>query len=710
MANSPRAQQPNLSAFIRSHLDEIIDEWEQFAKGVLWARQMDTTELRDHASGMLLAIADDLERPQTPTQQAEKAKGRAPVNPGESQAELHGAARLTSGFTVADTVAEFRALRASVLRLWTAASQPQATPREDKSVRFNEAVDQALTESLQRHALDKEEYTRQFDTLLSASPDLHYILHPNGSMAYANKTLSKLLNKPIEEIIGSDIAELCPELARQLKQHIDLVTATRQPHVGEVMCRALPNQIVTYRNVLIPVIRDGGGISSFTGTARNISELKASEELIAHNAYHDFLTDLPNRLLFRDRLKQEVKHAQRSGRPLALLYIDLDGFKEVNDRYGHPEGDIVLQEAAQRIARCVRASDTVARLGGDEFIVMLTEVARISHVEVLAQDILRTLTRPFSIQATDVRLSGSIGVTLYPQDATIPDDLVRNADQAMFVAKKAGRNRFSFFTPEMREAAWARLQVIDDLRQALARQQLSVFYQPIVELSSGAIVKAEALVRWQHPRDGLVLPSAFIALAEEAGLIGDIGAFVLEEVVERADRWSKIRKTPFQISVNKSPVEFMDRNLMRPDDPALLRFQSAADQVAVEITEGVMLNDSPAIRDKLLMLKQAGVQLAIDDFGVGYSSMMYLKKFSVDFLKIDQSFVKDLMANFESRVFVETIIMMAHHLGLKVIAEGIETADQCTWLKLAGCDYGQGFLFSEAIAADRFEQLLANSP
>ena len=709
MDKVPPSHEPMLSAFIRSHLEEILAEWDQFAKVVLWPRQMDAAGLRDHAGGMMLAIADDLEQEQTPQEQDDKAKGRAPARQSESEAELHGAARFASGLTVAEAIAEFRALRASVLRLWIAARGPIDAPWEAQTIRFNEAVDEALTASLRRFALSKDDITRQFDTLLSASPDLQYVVAPDGTLVYANRALVSLFSKPAEDVIGKNIRELCPDLATELQDQLRAVVATLVPHVGELACNALPRSPVAYRNVLIPVIADGERVESITGMARNISELKASEDQILRNAYYDSLTGLPNRVLFRDRLEQEVKHAGRSGRPLALLYVDLDGFKEVNDRHGHAEGDILLREAARRLAGRVRTSDTVARLGGDEFIILLTEVAKIAHVEVLAQEILHSLAMPFSVRGNEMRISGSIGITLYPQDSSSPDDLVRNADQAMFVAKKAGRNRFSFFTREMRDAAWARLCIIDELRQALVSRQIAVFYQPIIELASGAIVKAEALVRWQHPRDGLILPSAFIGLAEETGLIGAIDAIVLEQVVACAHRWNALLGMPFQISINKSPVEFLDRNQMMPGDPEILRFEAAAARVAIEITEGVMLSDSPAIHDKLMMLKRAGVQFTIDDFGVGYSSMAYLKKFSVDFLKIDQSFVRDLIANYESRVFVETIIIMAHKLGLKVIAEGVETAEQRDWLKAVDCDYAQGFLFSEAVNGESFEALLGNA-
>ncbi len=706
MDNVPLAREALLPAFIRTNLERILLEWEQFASGILSARHMERAALRDHASGMLLAIADDLEQAQSPVEQERKARGMAPREGLESAAERHGAARVASGFSVDDAISEFRALRASVLRLWAHASNGGETISADETVRFNEAIDQALTESLQRYALDKDEYTRRFDTLLSSSPDLQFIVDPAANFVYLNSSLAKCFDASVDAVIGRPVSAFCPAIASQLQHDLQRIFAHGESLRGEISCRADPDQLVTYRYVLIPVINDQGDVESVTGSARNISELKASEEKLLRNAYYDSLTDLPNRMLFRDRLEQEVRYAGRSGMTLALLYIDLDGFKEVNDRYGHAAGDLVLQESARRIAACVRASDTVARLGGDEFTVLLTDVKKNAHVDVLAEQILNSLARPIALHDKTASVSGSIGITLYPQDATLPDDLIRNADQAMFVSKKAGRNRSSFFTKAMRDSAWARLRVIDELRHAIAEHQLCVYYQPIIDMVSGTIVKAEALVRWHHPQTGLILPSEFISLAEETGLICEIDAWVLDQAVARVHEWSAMLGAPFQISVNKSPVEFMDRSMLKADDPDWLTLTAAGERVAVEITEGVMLNDSPCVRDKLLTLQHAGVQFAIDDFGIGYSSMAYLKKFKVNFLKIDQSFVKDVMSSLESRIFAETIVMMAHRLGLKVIAEGVETCEQRDWLKTAGCDYAQGFLFSEATNAERFAQLL----
>jgi diguanylate cyclase (GGDEF)-like protein len=696
-----------LADFIGANLDAIFEQWERFARSIPSARGMNTPALRDHATGILAAIAADLQHAQTQHEQAEKSIGRAPHGDTVTQAALHGADRVAGGFSVNDAVSEFRALRASVLQLWHHANPSAVALASEELIRFNEAIDQALTESLERYAVDKEEYTRRFDTLLSSSPDLHYILGIDGKLIYANKAFLRLCDHAGQPQTGEDIAGMCFTLGPQLARNLPHVIRSRKPYRGEISLTPASGAAITYRYVLLPVLNDVGQVESVTGTARNISELNATREKIHRHAYYDSLTELPNRRLFHDRLAQDVRHAARTGNALALLFIDLDFFKEVNDRSGHAAGDQLLQECARRIGACVRGTDTVARIGGDEFTVILTEVNKILHVEILAQEILDTLARPFSIEGKEVHISASVGVTLYPQDAGTPADLMRNADQAMYVAKHAGRNRFSFFTMEMRDSAWARLKIIDELRHALARQQLEVYYQPIVDLASEAIVKAEALVRWQHPQHGLVLPGEFIGLAEETGLIDDIGTWVMNEAAARAHQWSALVGAPFQISVNKSPAEFESRTITKSWDADLVLLGRAGERIAVEITEGVLLTDSPGILERLGQLRQTGVQFSIDDFGIGYSSMAYLKKFKVDFLKIDQSFVKDMLTNSFSSVFAETIVVMAHKLGLKVIAEGVETVEQKDCLRMMGCDYAQGFLFSPARPAEEFEHLLS---
>ncbi|HJV75441.1 MAG TPA: bifunctional diguanylate cyclase/phosphodiesterase, partial [Noviherbaspirillum sp.] len=372
----------------------------------------------------------------------------------------------------------------------------------------------------------------------------------------------------------------------------------------------------------------------------------------------------------------------------------------------HDAGDKLLRQCADRICACVRAADTVARLGGDEFTVILIDLESRAHVEDIAQKILDALARPFDLGQERVHVSGSIGITLHPDDGNDPERLVQNADQAMYVAKNAGRNQFRFFTRSMQEQAWHRITMMGELRNALPRKELRLHFQPVVELASGRVTKGEALLRWQHPQKGMLLPSEFITLTEESGLIHEIGNWVFMQSSIWSKRWSEQNGALFQVSVNVSPIQFMQHKSIMNWGRHLTELGMAWNSVLVEITEGVLFNTSSTTEEQLLGMRDAGIQVAIDDFGTGYSSMAYLKKFDVDYLKIDQSFVRGTAPDSTSRTIAETIIVMAHKLGLKVIAEGIETPEQRDWLQHAGCDFGQGYLFSRPVPPEEFERLL----
>ncbi len=443
-------------------------------------------------------------------------------------------------------------------------------------------------------------------------------------------------------------------------------------------------------------------------TWRDITQKKKSEELIWQQANFDTLTGLPNRRMFHDRLEQEIKKSHRSGLPMALMLLDLDRFKEVNDTLGHAQGDLLLVEAARRIAECVRESDTVARLGGDEFIVILSELEDVNSVERIAQKIVERLAAPFQLLQETAYVSASVGITLYPDDAQDIESLMKNADQTMYLSKTSGRNRFSYFTAALQEAAQTRLRLLRDLRNALAGKQLAVHYQPIVEIATGKIYKAEALLRWQHPELGMVSPAQFIPLAEESGLIHEIGDWVFHETVRELKRWRELFVPEFQISVNKSPMQFRKDKVGEESSwLSHLRAMGLSGQsLVIEITEGLLLDVEINVTEKLLAFRDAGVQVSLDDFGTGYSSLSYLKKFDIDYLKIDQSFVRDLENDPDDQALCEAIIVMAHKLGLKVIAEGVETEQQRDLLSRYGCDYAQGWLYSKAVPPEQFEALV----
>ena len=512
------------------------------------------------------------------------------------------------------------------------------------------------------------------------------------------------MNTVMRRIIPSDCERLEASRAK---------SARTLEHWREEFQIMLPSKGLCWREVNATPMRRKDGATVWHGFTDDISARKNHEltirqfnEKLERRAHYDPLTGLPNRSLFRDRLVQGMCQAREAQAHIALLFLDLDRFKEVNDLLGHDAGDRLLVDAARRIQGCVRPGDTVARLGGDEFTVILTEPRELEHVERTAQAILEALAQPFSLGVEQAHVSGSIGIALFPDDGSTPEELMRHADHAMYRSKSAGRNQLTFFEVSMQASAMHRLKLASDLRRALPEQQLVLFYQPIVSLVSGKIRKAEALLRWRRPGVGLVAPGQFVAIAEESGLIHEIGNWVFSTAALNAKRWSALIGRPFQISINKSPVQFQHHARSMDWIAFLHELDLPPDCISVEITEGLLLNMSDRVLAKLSKLHQGGVEVAIDDFGTGYSSMSYLKRLDIDYLKIDQSFVAEMLHDSTSRTITETIIVMAHKLGLKVIAEGVETPEQREWLSERKCDYAQGFLFGAPVEAAEFEQLL----
>ena len=446
------------------------------------------------------------------------------------------------------------------------------------------------------------------------------------------------------------------------------------------------------------------------GTHTDITERKNAEALVRHQAYFDPLTGLPNRRMLRDRLEHEIRKCRRDGQQLAVLFMDLDHFKEVNDTLGHDSGDQLLISAAQRIKDCLRDTDTVARMGGDEFTIILNDISDPQLLDPLLHKLLHAMEQMYQLGDEQVFVTASIGITLFPLDATEIETLYRNADQALYVAKGKGRNRFSYFTPALQAAAQARARLTTDLRSALSESQFRLVYQPIVELQTGAIHKAEALIRWEHPRRGLVSPIEFIPIAETSGQIVDIGEWVLLQAARQLQHWRAQFDPHFQISVNRSPVQFQRARADRPDwGQQLQALGLPGNCLIVEITEGLLLDASASVGAQLQDLRDAGIQVALDDFGTGYSSLAYVQKFDIDYIKIDRSFVQHLTPQSTNLSLCKAIIVMAHELGMKVVAEGVETGQQRDLLLQAGCDYGQGYLFARPVNAEGLESLLRSA-
>lgn len=538
------------------------------------------------------------------------------------------------------------------------------------------------------------------------SSEAMVVTDADNKILTVNPAFSVITGYSADEVIGKEPNVLASGLHdqnfyRAMWSDIENVGSWR----GEVKNCRKSGELYTEELTINTIFDDQGRPQRRVALFSDITKRKQSEEQIWLQANFDPLTGLPNRRMLRDRLSQELKKAHRMKQTFAVLFIDLDRFKEVNDTLGHEIGDDLLKDAAARLLMCVRESDTVARLGGDEFTIILSELSTINTPERVAEALLKRLSEPFHLGNEVVYVSASIGITVYPDDADDVGQLLKNADQAMYAAKDQGRNTYRFFTFAMQEALRIRAALLSDLRTALNEREFTLYYQPIVDLATGQVYKAEALLRWRHPRRGLISPVEFISLAEESGLINDIGDWVFKTAVEQLAEWRQGWHPDFQISVNKSPVQFQNPQHHPQDWRNFLHSRGLpGDGVVVEITEGLLLEATSSVADHLLAFRDAGIQVAIDDFGTGYSALSYLKKFDIDYLKIDQSFVFNLGEQSSDLALCEAIIVMAHRLGLKVVAEGVETELQRNLLLAVGCDYAQGYFYAKPLPADEFER------
>lgn len=500
------------------------------------------------------------------------------------------------------------------------------------------------------------------------------------------------------------------------EDHFNGLTATyRNEH--RVRCKNGSWKWVLSRGMVVS--RDAQGRPlRMIGTHTDISARKQAEALIWQQAHFDALTGLPNRRMLRHQLDQALSQVLPGGPGLAVMFIDLDQFKEVNDTLGHDVGDRLLVQAAARIRECLGPADVVARMGGDEFTVVVSgepgtpvEAGRwADRLQPLLQALLGALSAPFDLGPHRVFVSASIGVASFPEDAQQVEDLFKHADQALYVAKGEGRNRYRFFSREMQAAAQWRARLEAELRNALAQQQFSVVYQPMVALATGHVHKAEALLRWTHPTLGAVSPAQFVPVAEASGLIVPIGDWVFDQAAAQVAAWRQAIDPDFQISINKSPAQFHQRATHTVSWVERLRSLGLpGSSVAIEITEGLLLDTNEAVTMHLNDLRLAGMDVSLDDFGTGYSSLSYLQKLDIDFLKIDQSFVRNLTPGSTDLTLCKAIIAMANALGMQVVAEGVETAEQRDLLCQAGCHFGQGYLFARPMAPDVFERWMRDS-
>jgi diguanylate cyclase (GGDEF)-like protein/PAS domain S-box-containing protein len=530
---------------------------------------------------------------------------------------------------------------------------------------------------------------------------------PDNPIVYANPAFEQITGYTSQEALGHNARFLSESDGKQAGLE-GIRAALREQRDGQAVLRNYRKDGSLFWNALsiAPVRDDGGKVTHFVGIINDITEQKRYEEQLEYQANHDELTDLPNRNLLSSLILQFALHAQRNRQELALLFIDLDNFKFVNDSLGRSVGDRLLKTVAERLKACVRAADTVARHGGDEFVVVLTDLRKCEDVGPVAQKILETLSLPVLIDGQELVIACSIGISVYPKDGDDGQTLLKNADAAMFRAKEQGRNNFQFYTREMNARSLARMIMGKHLRHALEQGELALHYQPQVDLANGRINGMEALLRWRNPELGMVSPAVFIPVAEELGLIGPIFEWVLEAACTQNRAWQEAGLPVLTLAVNLSPIQFRARNLCACVDRIVRKTGLAPSCLELEVIESMLMHDVESAMFIMKELKQLGVKLAMDDFGTGYSSLSYLKRFPFDKLKIDISFVREVTVDPESAAIARSIIAMGHNLNLRVIAEGVETAGQLAYLRSHGCDEIQGYFFSRPLPADEFEALL----
>jgi diguanylate cyclase (GGDEF)-like protein/PAS domain S-box-containing protein len=518
----------------------------------------------------------------------------------------------------------------------------------------------------------------------------------------ANLRAAQMAGTTKEVLCASTLCQLIPEardngMLRHLGEVLDtggMYEQEWQNTVPQLRARWLHHQVVAVQGGIVAIVRD-------------ISERKLAEERMLHLAHHDTLTGLPNRSLIADRLDHTISHARRNGGSVLVAFIDLDGFKLVNDGLGHNAGDELLKVVAERMAGCLRASDTVGRFGGDEFVLLLDEPGSVVDAAPVLERVREAVLQSICLGGQEVQVSCSIGVAVYPNDGGDAGTLLMNADAAMYRAKELGKNNIQFYTREMNASIEEKLVLLEGLRSALEDAQFRLVYQPKVDLHTGRVFGVEALVRWEHPEQGVIGPDRFIPLAEESGMIVALGDWVLRSACAQNRAWQDAGLAPLRISVNVSPRQFEDPQLVERVQRALADHGLAPEWLELEVTEGVIMRDLQQALAKMAAVKAMGVSLSIDDFGTGYSSLSALKSFPISTLKIDKSFVRDLGRSSGDEAIASSIIGLAHRLKLRVIAEGVETEQQRTFLRENGCDEMQGYLFSRPLTPEKLAQLLA---
>jgi diguanylate cyclase (GGDEF)-like protein/PAS domain S-box-containing protein len=572
--------------------------------------------------------------------------------------------------------------------------------------------------------LEQSERLHRF--LVESSPDIIYTLDDHGCFTFINSRIETLLGFSRDELIGCPYFTIVhdDDLGRAIYAFNERRSDHRATTNVEIRLKCKQNGDFRFfedRHVVTMLSAIGIYEQTATdsaadaqkkrylgtyGVARDITERKRAEETITFQALHDHLTLLPNRQLFRDRLDLAIIHARRNNDVMAVMFIDLDRFKLVNDTYGHAEGDELLKNVASRLAKCMRAGDTLARQGGDEFTVLLPDLHNAENAAIIANKIKEDFERPYLVMGNDFRATASIGIAVFPRDGESADMLLRNADIAMYKAKINGKNGFKFFSPEINSSYQDRIMLENELRQAVSREEFELHFQPQVNIRSRRIVGMEALIRWRHPVHGLLNPGGFIELAEETGLMASITDWVLAEAFCQQAQWRAAGFLELRQAINISPLEFERHDFVERLFSHLSRHGIPGEFVELEITENLLLSDTPGVVDKMRLLRDRGVRISIDDFGTRYSSLNYLRSFPVSAIKIDQSFVSDMAQKQSTLPIINAIVGIARGFGLHLVAEGIETRAQMEALGNLGCDEMQGYLFSRPVPAAEVKDLL----
>lgn len=700
-----------LAQFIETEMEQLLEDWEEAALEIAPEfKGEDGLALRHHARSVLEFISEDLATSQTNDESARKALGKGKA-PDLAIDGVHGTYRLKQGLSMFQMVLELRALRARVTKAWGDEQQGLTAKDIDELVRFNEAIDELIANSVWSYSVRKEQDTRLFETMLKVSPDPAGIFDPDGKYLFINTAMADLIDAPHREIIGKTPLELGLDFATELDNAITTTVSTGQAQRSELHHCSLSGIDLYFDCQFVPVFNVENEVEAVVKKARDITERRQADYQVWRSANFDSLTGLPNRRLFRDRLEQTLLEAERKGSSFALLFIDLDRFKEANDQLGHNAGDQLLAQVAERISTRVRSMDTVARLGGDEFTAILKDTDSEGAKEV-AREFLTSLEQTFDVESHQVQISGSIGLTVYPDDGKEIDQLMHNADQAMYAAKKHGGQQVQVYESWMAQSESEHMRVNRELDDALRENQLELYYQPIIDIRTGAISGAEALLRWNHPYEGLLSPDAFLSITEQNGMTNCITAYVLEEAEACSLRWRGCGRNPdlgaFPININESPASFITRSLVDEWRTRLTHIGLDESRIIMELTPESLKNIRASGFDPVERLGSAGlrIHLAINDFGVEPFSLRTLQEFKLDSVKLDRELIKDAGLGGDADRLLEAIIALAHAIDVQVVAVGVEKDEQLQFLSRAGCDYAQGFLFSKPLRQHDFEALL----